>query len=135
MNLTEIDLTNVETINNNAFEECNITGELRLPNIVSLGGEAFKNCKNITSITDLGTLTTFKEAAYGGTGYGPFVNCSGLISVILPETLTSVAKHSFAGCTSLTTVFGGENVTVIKDYAFQGCTSLENGGNCSTCYT
>ena len=125
-NLTEIDLTNVETINNNAFEECNITGELRLPNIVSLGGEAFKNCKNITSITDLGTLTTFKEAAYGGTGYGPFIGCSGLISVILPETLTSIVRHSFIGCTSLTTVFGGENVTVIKDNAFQGCTSLEN---------
>lgn len=53
-----------------------------------------------------------------------FFGCSNLTSVVLPDTLISIASEAFASCRSLTSVAIGNNVTTIGDNAFNWCDSL-----------
>ena len=54
-----------------------------------------------------------------------FDYCSGLTSVTIPNSVTSIGKNAFAGCSGLTLVTIGNSVTSIGDYAFYGC-NLKN---------
>ena len=47
-----------------------------------------------------------------------------LLSVVLPDSITSIGNSAFNGCTILTSVTIGNNVTSIGNYAFDGCNSL-----------
>ncbi len=60
-----------------------------------------------------------------GLGEGCFKNCTGLTTVILPDTLNSIENNAFAGCTSLRGVFLPESVTTLGKSVFSGCTNLE----------
>ena len=53
-----------------------------------------------------------------------FSNHTELISISVPEGVTTVDDRAFSGCTSLTVVDFPESVTSIGDRAFSGCTSL-----------
>ncbi|MBQ4420942.1 MAG: leucine-rich repeat domain-containing protein [Bacteroidales bacterium] len=53
-----------------------------------------------------------------------FQNCSGLTSVTIPNSVTSIGSSAFSGCTGLTSVTIGNSVTSIGEYAFGGCTGL-----------
>lgn len=53
-----------------------------------------------------------------------FYNCTGLTSVVIPDSVTSIGKEAFRGCTGLTSVTIGNSVTIIDSYAFRGCTGL-----------
>ncbi len=120
------DLSNVESIETTTFINCtSLKGDLSLPSLTYIGGESFKNCTGITSISNLGSITDLDSIAHNGQAFGPFVNCTGLISVVLPSTLASIKEKSFSGCTSLKTITGGNNVTKLLYGAFDGCTSLE----------
>ena len=55
-----------------------------------------------------------------------FTNCSGLESVYLTDSITSVGLWGFRGCTSLKTVRFSKNLSQVSDYGFYGCTSLDN---------
>ena len=52
-----------------------------------------------------------------------FRNCTNLIEITLPPTLTKIGSHTFEGCSSLTAV-DLSNVNIIGEYAFSGCISL-----------
>jgi len=52
-----------------------------------------------------------------------FQSCTGLTSVTIPNSVTSIGNYAF-NCTSLTTATIGTGVTSIGTYAFDGCTSL-----------
>lgn len=120
------DLSNVESIETTAFINCtSLKGDLSLPNLTYIGGDSFKNCTGITSVSNLGSITTLDSIAHSDSAFGPFINCTGLISVVLPSTLTLIKENSFSGCTSLKTISGGNNVTRLLSGAFHGCTSLE----------
>jgi len=49
-----------------------------------------------------------------------------LVSIKIPESVTSIGEGAFAGCKSLTTVNIPSGVTVIERSTFSGCTSLES---------
>ena len=51
-------------------------------------------------------------------------NCTGLKSVTIPNSVTSIGNSAFVGCTSLTRVTIGTGVTSIYNNAFTACTSL-----------
>jgi len=51
-------------------------------------------------------------------------DCIGLVSVTIPDGVTSIGTEFFFGCTSLTSVTIPNSVTSIDRYAFFGCTSL-----------
>lgn len=58
-------------------------------------------------------------------GEGCFENCTGLTTVILPDTLEVIGPYAFAGCTALRGIYIPDSVRVIGSYAFYGCESLE----------
>ena len=56
--------------------------------------------------------------------YGAFYNCSGLASITIGNSVTSIGNSAFYNCTCLTEVTIGNGITSIGDYAFQNCTGL-----------
>ena len=84
--------------------------------ITSIGGWAFKNCKNLTSVTLPGSLTSI--------GAGAFSN-SGLTSLVIPDSVKSIDYYAFDDCSKLKTVVLSGNVEVLKSYTFTDCIALE----------
>ena len=52
--------------------------------------------------------------------------CSGLISVTIPNSVTSIGKGAFADCGRLTSVTIPDSVTSIGDLAFRLCSGLQS---------
>ena len=53
-----------------------------------------------------------------------FYKCSGLTSVTIGNSVTSIGSDAFSGCSGLTSLSIGNSVTSIGDYAFSGCSGL-----------
>lgn len=104
----------------NVFRQCSALDiDVNMPNLTSIGEECFRN-SGITSVTSLGTIVSLP----GNNNTGVFRDCTSLLSVALPSTLTAISYCSFYGCTSLATMTGGSAVATISTNAFYNCTSL-----------
>lgn len=55
-----------------------------------------------------------------------FKNCTGLTSIVIGDSVTTIAFSCFEGCSNLRTVRIGPNVENIYDYAFKDCTALQS---------
>ena len=55
-----------------------------------------------------------------------FLGCSNLISITIPEKVTSIGDYAFSGCSSLSSIAIPENVTSIGEAAFSVCRSLSS---------
>lgn len=55
-----------------------------------------------------------------------FMYCTGLKSIDIPSSITSINDVAFLGCTSLETICIPDSIEVIGFGAFDGCTSLES---------
>src|SRR5262245_48042513 len=53
-----------------------------------------------------------------------FVNCSGLTSVTIPNSITDIRSEAFYLCTNLASVTFGDSLATIEENAFFGCHSL-----------
>ncbi len=53
-----------------------------------------------------------------------FWNSTTLVSVTIPDSVSTIGKFAFYGCPALVSVTIPESVTVIGDYAFERCASL-----------
>ena len=84
--------------------------------ITSIGGDAFRGCTSLTSITLPSSLTSIGGEAFSG--------CSSLTEITLPSSLTSIGGDAFSGCTSLTSITIPEGVTSTGIGAFRNCSSL-----------
>lgn len=87
---------------------------------VSISGEAFYYCENLTSITIPESVTSIGESAFYG--------CNSLTSITIPENslLTSIGIEAFHFCSKLTGITIPESVTSIGSNAFYGCSKLES---------
>ena len=56
--------------------------------------------------------------------YGLFSDCSGLTSVVIPNSVSKISVNAFSGCSALTSVTIPNSVTSIGSSAFQLCSSL-----------
>ena len=56
--------------------------------------------------------------------WGAFRGCSGLTSLTIPSGVTSIGKNAFNGCSGLTSLTLPSSVTGIGWYAFKGCSRL-----------
>ena len=74
-----------------------------------------------------GSVTIPETVTYNGNTYSvtsiedAFAFCSGLTSIIIPNSVTSIEGMAFYGCRALTSVTIPENVTEIGGAAFFGC--------------
>ena len=88
--------------------------------IVTRGDKAYSGDITIPSsikVNDLEyTVKYIEESA--------FSNCSGLTSVTIPNSVTSIKGSTFEGCSSLTSVTIPNSVTSIGEEAFSYCSGL-----------
>lgn len=67
---------------------------------------------------ELGGYPVEKLAMYA------FINCTGITSVTIPDTIKKITLQSFHGCTNLVSVTIPNSVTNIDNQAFQKCSAL-----------
>ena len=84
--------------------------------VTSVGVNAFKNCRRLTSIALPDGLKTIR--------YQAFAYCEALTSLVLPNGLKRVGD-SFVNCVSLTSVALPNDVEYVSPTAFLTCESLE----------
>ncbi|MBQ5895139.1 MAG: leucine-rich repeat domain-containing protein [Bacteroidaceae bacterium] len=76
--------------------------------------------------TELTLPAEYNGKSVTSIGVEAFYKCSGLTSVVIPNSVTSIGDGAFYGCSGLTNVVIGNGVTSIGDWAFYGCTNIEN---------
>ena len=168
----------VKKIRDGAFENCSGLTSVTLPNsVTSIGNNAFLGCDSLESVhisdltawcniefadysanpldngaklylngspvTDLvipNGVESINSYAFTGSGLtsvtigdsvtsignGAFSYCDSLTSVVIPDSVTSIGEGTFRGCSSLSSVAIPDSVTSIGDIAFYGCDSLES---------
>ena len=85
--------------------------------VTSIGG--FNNNADITSFDELQYFTGLTSI-----GSSVFSGCSGLTSVIIPNSVTSIGDYAFRNCSGLTSIIIPNSVTSIGSSAFYGCSGL-----------
>ena len=114
-NVTEISTT-ATTIKNHIFCYSENLVNIDMPNVVSIGESAFEHCNNLE-------LTALPEGITEIGRYA-FQHCTKLALTSLPSTLTSIGDSAFNNCTSLTTITFKGTPTTISSSAFENCTNL-----------
>lgn len=129
----------VKLIDSNAFENCNATKIVIPDSVETIGSFAFRDCKNLESITLGNGVTAIYNSAFSGCSsltsitipksvtnifWYAFSNCTSLTSVTIPRGVANIGWGAFSNCTSLTSITIPKSVTVIGKNAFESCTSL-----------
>lgn len=143
--LTSVVLPNSITyIGEDAFDGCSSLTSVVIPNSVTyIGREAFKNCSSLKSITlpFIGNSDTYGgfKVIFGTTipsllrsvtltggslKNSAFYGCSGLTSITIPNSVTSIGEYAFNGCSGLTSITIPNSVTTIGYSAFYDCSNL-----------
>ena len=103
--------------------------------VTGIGDNAFRGCKNLTSVTIPNTVTEI--------GFEAFFGCTNIVKATMPTVAidyipkgnlktvvitggTSIGDWAFNDCDSLTSIVIPDSVTTIGDFAFDGCTRLTN---------
>ncbi len=82
-------------------------------------GTVFKGNTEITSFNELQHFTGLTEIPSQA-----FMGCSNLMSVLIPDNVTTIGVSSFSGCVRLSSVTIPEGVTTISPTAYNDCLSL-----------
>jgi len=110
----------VTTIAKNAFKGNNRITKITMGKYVkSIGTSAFYNATGLSAID-------FADSQITTIGASAFQGCRGLLSIVLPETVTVIEDSTFAYCRALESVTIGSKVTSIGKTAFSACNSLKS---------
>ena len=82
-------------------------------------GRVFSNNNNITSFDELQYFTGLQSI-----GQFAFYRCTGLTSINIPNSVTTIAAMAFSGCSGLTSIKIPNSVTTIDYQAFSNCRGL-----------
>ena len=132
-------LGSLTAVGDGAFRATDVTSVLLPENIVSVGAEAFHDCRYLVSVNLTQSVTTLGESAFSGAmrlkSYGDissvtvipdgcFADCQQLEEITLSPVTTSVGARAFSDCKLITQIVLPGNVASIGDQAFDGCTLL-----------
>ncbi len=139
-NLKEIDLANVTSLGDSAFQASGIETLVLPDTVTEVGYFTFYQCKSLVSIKFGSGLkvtsyemfeecTSLKNIDFG-TGLvnleaRTFGYCSALEEVTIPDTITSIGNGCFGECSSLNTVTT-KNLDSVPYQAFLNCDNLVN---------
>lgn len=84
--------------------------------LISIGSEAFYNCRKLTTITIPQSVTNI--------GLRAFYACTNLRSITLPDALESIEYWAFGGCTSIKSVVIPKGAKEIDNSVFRNCPNL-----------
>ncbi len=130
----------LKSIGNDAFKNCRKLSEIYIPDSVEyIGGGAFENCTSLTyiniprSIVEISSWGAFRGCTNlrdvyipeGITSIGGFADCTGLTTIQLPSSTTSIEVDAFYGCTRLALINIPNKVTNIGAFAFSECNLTE----------
>ncbi len=114
-NLTKIDVS--------AFAGCTSLSSINLPkSLTDLYRSAFNNCDSLTEIFIPKGLKNVAANAYG---FGPFVNCDNIKTVVFEDGITTIINNLFAECHGIEKIEIPSTVTAVNGNAFLNCTSLK----------
>lgn len=57
--------------------------------------------------------------------YAAFLNCTGLKSIVIPDSVTKITSAAFFGCSGLETIDFGNGVKILDPVTFSNCTALK----------
>jgi len=106
---------NITAIPNGLYRGCNLSDQAIPKTVTSIGEWAFAYNKSLTKAVFTDGMTTVPEGIYAG--------CTGITSVTIPDTVTSIGDSAFEG-TGITEIVIPDSVTTMGDYAFCGCEKL-----------
>ena len=84
--------------------------------VTSIGNNAFRNCRGLTSVTIPSCVASIGSAAFG--------DCAELRNVTIPESVRNIGEWAFSGCFALKSVTIPPNVERIGGGAFNNCRGL-----------
>ena len=102
---------NLEVLYGMAFGNCDSLKEITIP-------------KSLTFVTDPERWSCGIPNNYIYYANGPFNGCDNLKKVVFEEGITKVTRMLFGGCTGLESIKIPDTVTTIEEAAFFGCSNL-----------
>ncbi len=112
-------LSNVQSIGDRSFNECNFTGELVIPEgVTEIGTYAFYN-NSFSSLVLPSTLKEIKGQA--------FQSCTGLSSpIVIPEGVITIGESAFRFCSSIPSINLPTTLQAIQLGAFYACYNISS---------
>ena len=108
--------SSVYKIENSAFFSCRSLSSVTFENPSTIiAAHAFRYCQSLTTIELPANIKNLNELSFSS---------SGLTSITIPASVTSVGENCFAGCVDLASVTFENPSTSLDRAAFSGCTAL-----------
>lgn len=104
-------------IGNCAFYDSSLEHIEVYDGVLTLGNEAFKNCKKLKEFVMPGTVNVL--------GHSVFENCAALKEIQLSEVLRKIPFSTFANCKSLEKLSLNSNLAYFGARSFENCASLK----------
>ncbi|MBR5137790.1 MAG: leucine-rich repeat protein [Clostridia bacterium] len=116
-NLSEIDISNVQYIGNNAFSKTGLKSVTLSDKLEVLEYSAFAGCEQLREVTINAEIKEISSYLFQG--------CISLEKVVLPDSVEVIKNQAFSNCKKLKEIVIGTNLKEIGEEAFNGCLELK----------